>query len=125
MSEETFGPVVGVMKVASDQEAVDLINDSKYGLTASVWTEDDAKFLELVPEIQAGTVFQNRCALQSIVMGMDKIDLFLLCRCDYLDPALAWTGVKDSGRGVSLSTFGYDAVTQLKRFVFFLHRFAS
>ncbi|VDB99752.1 unnamed protein product [Peniophora sp. CBMAI 1063] len=100
MTEETFGPVVGVQKVSSDDEALALMNDSQYGLTASVWTNADANpdsetaFLKLADEIQAGTVFLNRC--------------------DYLDPALAWTGVKNSGRGVSLSSFGYDQLTQLK-----------
>ncbi|KAI0321127.1 succinate semialdehyde dehydrogenase [Amylostereum chailletii] len=100
MMEETFGPVIGIQRVASDQEAVKLINDSPYGLTASVWTnaEQNAQsqeaFLELVDEIQAGTVFLNRC--------------------DFLDPALAWTGVKNSGRGVSLSKFGYDQLTRAK-----------
>ena len=100
MTEETFGPVVGIQKVSSDEEALALMNDSQYGLTASVWTnadanpESEAAFLKLAGEIQAGTVFLNRC--------------------DYLDPALAWTGVKNSGRGVSLSSFGYDQLTQLK-----------
>lgn len=94
MNEETFGPCIGIQKVSSDEEAVKLINDSQYGLTCSVWTNDEAKFLELMPQIEAGTVFQNRS--------------------DYCDPALAWTGVKDSGRGVSLSSFVYDHVTQLK-----------
>ena len=94
MMEETFGPVVGIMKVSGDDEALRLINDSPYGLTASVWTKDEAAFGALVDEIETGTVF--------------------LCRCDYLDPALAWTGVKESGRGVSLSKFGFDAVTRAK-----------
>ncbi|CCO30281.1 aldehyde dehydrogenase [Rhizoctonia solani AG-1 IB] len=90
MKEETFGPVVGIMPVASDEAALELMNDSPYGLTASIWTSDkpesEAAFLKLVDELETGTVFLNRC--------------------DYLDPALAWTGVKDSGRGVSLSKFG-------------------
>ncbi|KAG6906758.1 hypothetical protein DXG01_012261 [Tephrocybe rancida] len=92
MKEETFGPVVGIMKVSSDDEALKLMNDSPYGLTASIWTDaennptsEDA-FLKLTDGLETGTVFLNRC--------------------DYLDPALAWTGVKDSGRGVSLSKFG-------------------
>ena len=88
------GPVVGVMKVSGDEEALKLMNDSKYGLTASVWTNDSDAFERLMPEIEAGTVFMNRC--------------------DYLDPALAWTGVKESGRGVSLSAFGYDQLTRAK-----------
>lgn len=72
--------------MASDEEAIKLMNDSPYGLTASIWTSSQDDFLQLVPEVEAGTVFQNRC--------------------DFLDPALAWTGVKHSGRGVSLSSFG-------------------
>ena len=92
MQEETFGPVIGIQKVASDVEAIALMNDSPYGLTASVWTnaqnnrESEEAFLHMVDELQTGTVFLNRC--------------------DYLDPALAWTGVKKSGRGVTLSIFG-------------------
>ncbi|KAL8286751.1 hypothetical protein RQP46_004279 [Phenoliferia psychrophenolica] len=94
MSEETFGPVMGIMKVKDDEEALKLMNDSPYGLTASVWTKDAAAFEQLVDRIDTGTVFMNRC--------------------DYLDPALPWTGVKDSGRGISLSRYGFDAVTRAK-----------
>jgi len=94
MNEESFGPVVGIMKVSSDEEAIKLMNDSKYGLTASLWTKDINKAEELSKLIETGTVFMNRC--------------------DYLDPGLAWTGVKDTGRGISLSTFGYDQVTRVK-----------
>ncbi|XP_006463932.1 hypothetical protein AGABI2DRAFT_194578 [Agaricus bisporus var. bisporus H97] len=100
MTEETFGPVVGIQKVSSDEEAIRLMNNSPYGLTASVWTnaeanpESERAFLRIVDELETGTVFLNRC--------------------DYLDPALAWTGVKDSGRGVSLSKFGYDQLTRAK-----------
>ena len=94
MNEESFGPVVGIMKVKSDKEAITLMNDSKYGLTASIWTKDMKKAEELSAQIETGTVFMNRC--------------------DYLDPGLAWTGVKDTGRGISLSTFGYDQVTRVK-----------
>ncbi|PPQ64463.1 hypothetical protein CVT24_008473 [Panaeolus cyanescens] len=92
MTEETFGPVVGIQKVSSDEEALALMNDSRYGLTASIWTnaennpDSEKAFLWFVDNLQTGTVFLNRC--------------------DSLDPALAWTGVKDSGRGVSLSKFG-------------------
>jgi acyl-CoA reductase-like NAD-dependent aldehyde dehydrogenase len=96
MTEETFGPVVGIMPVASDDEAVALINDSRYGLTASVWTSDSAAATRLGDRLETGTVFMNRC--------------------DYLDPALAWTGVKDSGRGCSLSRLGYEALTRPKSF---------
>ncbi|POY73901.1 hypothetical protein BMF94_3072 [Rhodotorula taiwanensis] len=94
MSEETFGPVMGIMKVKDDAEALELINDSPYGLTASIWTKDEQAYAALVDDIDAGTVFMNRC--------------------DYLDPALPWTGFKDSGRGISLSRYGYDAVTKAK-----------
>jgi len=97
MTDETFGPVIGIMKVSSDEQALELMNDSKYGLTASIWTKSDPSSPEiqfLIDNIESGTVFLNRA--------------------DYLDPALAWTGVKDSGRGVSLSSFGYDQLTRLK-----------
>jgi acyl-CoA reductase-like NAD-dependent aldehyde dehydrogenase len=96
MNEETFGPVVGIMKVPSDDAAVALMNDSRYGLTASLWTSDEAAAVQLGDQLATGTVFLNRC--------------------DYLDPALAWTGVKDSGRGCTLSRFGYDALTRPKSF---------
>jgi len=92
MSEESFGPVVGIMPVADDAEAVTRMNDSRYGLTASIWTGDPEAALALGDELETGTVFMNRC--------------------DYLDPALAWTGVKDSGRGVTLSRIGYEALTR-------------
>lgn len=100
MTEETFGPIVGIQKVTSDEEAIQLMNDSPYGLTASVWTnveknpDSEKAFLRIAEELDTGTVFLNRC--------------------DYLDPALAWTGVKNSGRGVSLSKFGYDQLTRAK-----------
>jgi acyl-CoA reductase-like NAD-dependent aldehyde dehydrogenase len=92
MTEESFGPVVGVMKVASDNEAVALMNDSEFGLTASIWTADADAALELGDRIETGTLFMNRA--------------------DYLDPALAWTGVKQSGRGCTLSVLGYDHLTR-------------
>lgn len=96
MIEETFGPVVGIMKVADDDEAVALMNDSKFGLTASVWTRDLDVGLALGDRLETGTVFMNRC--------------------DYLDPALAWVGVKDSGRGATLSRVGYEHLTRAKSF---------
>jgi acyl-CoA reductase-like NAD-dependent aldehyde dehydrogenase len=94
MREETFGPVVGIMKVKDDEEAVRLMNDSAYGLTASIWTRDLAAATRLAAQVEAGTIFVNRC--------------------DYLDPFLAWTGVKDSGRGASLGRYGFDSVTRPK-----------
>ncbi|BGP29105.1 hypothetical protein JCM10296v2_000843 [Rhodotorula toruloides] len=94
MSEETFGPVVGIMKVKDDAEALRLINDSPFGLTCSIWTKDRSAYDSLVDDIDAGTVYLNRC--------------------DYLDPALPWTGFKYSGRGISLSRYGYEAVTKAK-----------
>ena len=96
MIEETFGPVVGIMSVASDEEAVALMNDSAYGLTAAVFTGDAEAALRLGTQVDTGTFFMNRC--------------------DYLDPALAWTGVKDSGRGCTLSSVGYEHLTRPKSF---------
>jgi len=96
MQEETFGPVVGIMRVKSDADAVALMNDSRYGLTASIWTEDLEQAEALGNKLDTGTVFLNRC--------------------DYLDPALAWTGIKDSGRGCALSSLGYMQLTRAKSF---------
>jgi acyl-CoA reductase-like NAD-dependent aldehyde dehydrogenase len=96
MSEESFGPVIGIMKVGGDDEALRLMNDSRYGLTAAVWTADAEAAERLGDRIETGTVFMNRC--------------------DYLDPALAWTGVKDSGRGCTLSVVGYEHLTRPKSF---------
>lgn len=96
MTEESFGPVVGIMKVASDQQAVELMNDSRFGLTASVWTTNEVAANRIGNQVDTGTWFMNRC--------------------DYLDPALAWTGVKDSGRGCTLSVLGYEALTRPKSF---------
>ena len=96
MSEESFGPVIGIMKVRDDEEAVQLMNDSRYGLTASIWTTDLDRAAELGERLATGTVFANRC--------------------DYLDPALAWTGVKESGRGAALSQLGFAALTRPKSF---------
>lgn len=96
MREETFGPVVGIMQVASDDEAVRLMNDSRYGLTAAVFTQDLDAALAIGDRIETGTWFMNRC--------------------DYLDPALAWTGVRDSGRGCTLSRVGFEHLTRPKSF---------
>ena len=96
MREETFGPVMTVMPVSGDDEAVRLINDSRYGLTSSVWTTDPEAALRIGERIETGTWYMNRC--------------------DYLDPALAWTGVKDSGRGCTLSQLGIETFTRPKSF---------
>ncbi len=96
MSDESFGPVIGIMKVKSDDEAVKLMNDSKFGLTAALWTMDEQAALKIGDQIATGTVYMNRC--------------------DYLDPALAWVGVKDSGRGATLSKVGYEMLTRPKSF---------
>ena len=96
MTEESFGPVIGIQKVASDDEAIALMNDSPYGLTASIWTVDENAAIRIGDAVNTGTWFMNRC--------------------DYLDPALAWTGVKDSGRGCTLSRLGYDYLTRPKSF---------
>ncbi|MFW2389203.1 MAG: aldehyde dehydrogenase family protein [Polyangiales bacterium] len=96
MSEETFGPAVGIMAVRDDAEAIALMNDSDYGLTASIWTSDLEHAMQVGPQVETGTWFMNRC--------------------DYLDPELAWVGVKDSGRGCSLSTLGYAQLTRPKSF---------
>ena len=96
MMEETFGPVVGIMKVRDDAEAIRLMNDSPYGLTASIWTRDMDAAERIGREIETGTVYMNRC--------------------DYLDPGLAWTGVKDTGRGATLSRVGYESLTRPKSY---------
>ena len=96
MTEESFGPVVGIMKVKDDAEAIRLMNDSPYGLTASVWTQDYNTAQEIGRQIETGTVFMNRA--------------------DYLDPALCWTGCKDTGRGGSLSYLGFHSVTRPKSY---------
>jgi acyl-CoA reductase-like NAD-dependent aldehyde dehydrogenase len=98
MREETFGPAVGIMKVASDEEAVQLMNDSRFGLTAAIYSNDAQRAEALGDELETGTVFLNRC--------------------DYLDPALAWTGVKDSGRGCTLSRVGFEQLTRPKSYHF-------
>ena len=96
MMEETFGPAVGIMKVKSDNEALKLMNDSPFGLTASLWTADAEVAEAIGQEIDTGTVFLNRC--------------------DYIDPGLPWNGVKDTGRGASLSVVGFEHLTRPKSF---------
>lgn len=96
MKEETFGPAVGIMKVKSDEEALELMNDSPYGLTASLWTQDSERAARIGRDIETGTVFMNRA--------------------DYLDPALCWTGVKETGKGGSLSVLGFQNLTRPKSY---------
>ncbi|MBK5946586.1 aldehyde dehydrogenase [Rhodobacter veldkampii DSM 11550] len=96
MREESFGPVVGIMAVKDDEEAIAAMNDSPYGLTCSIWTRDAARAAAVGARVETGTVFMNRC--------------------DYLDPALCWTGCKDTGRGGSLSVLGYYSVTRPKSY---------
>ena len=96
MTEETFGPCVGIMKVKDENEAIKLMNDSPYGLTASVWTKDIEIAEKIGGQVQTGTFFMNRC--------------------DYLDPALSWTGVKETGKGCSLSEIAYEKLTAPKSF---------
>jgi acyl-CoA reductase-like NAD-dependent aldehyde dehydrogenase len=98
MTEESFAPVVGIMKVSSDEEAISLMNDSEFGLTASLWTADFDRANAIAAEIKTGTVFVNRA--------------------DYLDPALCWTGCKNTGRGGSLSIIGYQNLTRPKSYHF-------
>ncbi|KAK4989536.1 hypothetical protein LTR50_003143 [Elasticomyces elasticus] len=96
MTEETFGPVIPVMKVKSDAEAIKLMNDSQFGLTASIWSKDVTKGSELADDVDAGTAFVNRC--------------------DFPSPDLAWIGWKESGKGQTLSKFGFDQFVRLKSY---------
>ena len=96
MMEETFGPTVGIMKVNNEDQAAKLMNDSPYGLTACVWTSDMEFAKKFGKRINTGTFFMNRC--------------------DYLDPGLAWTGVKNTGIGVTLSVLGFNHVTRAKSY---------
>jgi len=98
MREESFGPVVGIMKVRDDDEAIALMNDSDFGLTVSLWTRDAERAGRIAQQLQTGTVYMNRC--------------------DYLDPALCWTGCKDTGRGGSLSVLAYHNLTRPMSFHF-------
>jgi acyl-CoA reductase-like NAD-dependent aldehyde dehydrogenase len=96
MRDESFGPVVGIMKVRGDEDAIALMNDSPYGLTASIWTQDIEHAAAIGDRVETGTVFMNRC--------------------DYLDPALVWTGVKETGKGASLSVLGIQGLTRPKSY---------
>lgn len=94
MQDESFGPVIGITPVSGDEEAIKFMNDSLYGLTASIWTNDVDRAIRIGQRVETGTFFMNRC--------------------DYCDPALPWTGVKDTGRGCSLSPYGFHQLTRLK-----------
>ena len=96
MKDESFGPVVGIMKVKTDDEAIQLMNDSDFGLTASIWASDIEKAIHIGDQVETGTWFMNRC--------------------DYLDPQLAWTGVKNTGKGCTLSKVGYEFLTRPKSY---------
>ena len=96
MRDESFGPVVGIMKVNSDEEAIELMNDSEFGLTASLWTADPERAAKIGAKIETGTIFMNRA--------------------DYLDPGLCWTGCKNTGRGGALSVIGYHNLTRPKSY---------
>ena len=96
MMDESFGPVIGIMRVGSDDEAITLMNDSPYGLTASVWTTNVDAAVRIGQQVETGTVFMNRC--------------------DYVDPTLVWTGVKDTGSGIALSQLGFSPYTRPKSF---------
>jgi len=96
MREESFGPIVGIMKVRDDEEAIQLMNDSPYGLTASIWTRDTDRAATIGDRVETGLVFMNRC--------------------DYVDPGLVWTGVKDTGKGGAMGLVGYDNLTRPKGF---------
>lgn len=96
MRDESFGPVIGIMKVSSDEQAVSLMNDSEFGLTASFWGQDTLRISHLGKQLETGTIFMNRC--------------------DYLDPAICWTGCKNTGRGETLSVLGYNSLTKSKSY---------
>ena len=98
MRDESFGPLVGIMKVESDEEAIRLMNDSEFGLTAALWTNDAERAARIAARIETGTVFMNRA--------------------DYLDPALCWTGCKNTGRGGALSAIGFHNLTRPKSYHF-------
>jgi acyl-CoA reductase-like NAD-dependent aldehyde dehydrogenase len=96
MHDESFGPVVGIMPVRDDAHAIELMNDSAFGLTVSLWTKDIDRAMQIGDQLQTGTVFMNRA--------------------DYLDPGLCWTGCKNTGRGGGLSVIGYHNLTRPKSF---------
>ena len=94
MQQESFGPLLPLAPVDSDEEALEKMNSSQLGLTASIWTQDRERAARLASQLECGTVYMNRC--------------------DSVDPALPWIGVKNSGRGHSLSALGFDQLTRPK-----------
>ena len=94
MREESFGPIIGIQKVADDDAAVHLMNDTQYGLTAGVYTRDETRARRILAQVRAGSVYWN-------------------C-CDRVSPRLPWSGVGHSGVGLTLSTYGIEAVTRPK-----------
>ena len=92
MRDESFGPIIGIQKVGGDDEALALMNDTRYGLTAGVYTPDEARARALLAQVDAGSVYWN-------------------C-CDRVSPRLPWSGHGDSGVGVTLSTYGIQAFTR-------------
>ena len=94
MQEENFGPILPVMEVQSEKEVIEYINDSDYGLTCAIFTQNKTIAKNIADQVETGTVFMNRC--------------------DYLDPALPWTGVKNSGCGSALSKYGFYSLTRRK-----------
>ena len=93
VNDEVFGPIMAIIPVSNDEEAIQKMNNSRYGLTASIWTKDLSVVESIANELETGTVYMNRC--------------------DYLDPALAWIGVKDSGKGIALSEFGFNSFVRI------------
>lgn len=124
MTEETFGPVIPVMRVKNDTEAIGLMNDSEFGLTASIWTRDTARGHELADEVEAGTVFVNRCDYPSPVsLPSDDAGARAWQRngstrgwANKGPQDLAWTGYKNSGRGQTLGRFGFEQFVKSKSF---------
>jgi acyl-CoA reductase-like NAD-dependent aldehyde dehydrogenase len=94
MREESFGPVIGIQKVANDEEAVELMNDTDYGLTAGVYTPDEVRAKEILARVRSGSAYWN-------------------C-CDRVSPRLPWSGIGHSGVGLTLSTYGIQAFTRPK-----------